>query len=50
MKRDIKKEMMTLKGSEFKSWYNTLSKDEKVEYAFILEDLKNTPTGGSKKQ
>ena len=41
-KRNIKKEMMSVIGSEFNAWYASLSKEERLEYAFLIEDLKST--------
>ena len=40
-KRNIREEMLTIGGGKFKEWYDSLSKEEKVEYNFILECLKN---------
>tara|TARA_R100000908_G_scaffold46366_1_gene22721 strand:- start:3232 stop:3489 length:258 start_codon:yes stop_codon:yes gene_type:complete len=37
--RDIKKELFEIKGGEFKDWYQSLSKLEKVEYRKILDEL-----------
>jgi hypothetical protein len=39
--RNIKKEMLTVKGSDFAKWHNSLSNEERLEYSFILEGLKN---------
>lgn len=41
-KRNIREEMMTISGGQFKKWYESLSKEEKIEYNFILEKLKNS--------
>lgn len=40
-KRNIREEMMTISGGQFKKWYEELSKEEKIEYNFILEKIKN---------
>lgn len=34
--RNIKKELFEIKGGEFKDWYQSLSKLEKIEYIKIL--------------
>jgi hypothetical protein len=40
-KKDIRQEMKTISGAEFKEWYHSLTKEEKIEYDFLLENLKN---------
>jgi hypothetical protein len=40
-KRNIREEMKTVSGGQFKKWYNSLTKEEKIEYNFILQNLKN---------
>jgi|TARA_R100000084_G_C4633931_1_gene139950 hypothetical protein len=37
--RDIKKEMFEVKGGDFKKWYLSLTKLEKLEYRKILDNL-----------
>lgn len=39
--RNIKKELFEIKGGEFKDWYQSLSKLEKIEYIKILDELGN---------
>jgi hypothetical protein len=41
-KRNVREEMKILSGGQFKEWYESLSKEEKIEYTFILENLKNS--------
>ena len=37
--RDLKEELMKIKGGDFHKWYASLTKLEKVEYSIILEKL-----------
>ena len=37
--RDLKRELLNIKGGEFPKWYASLSKLDKVEYQIILEKL-----------
>ncbi len=37
--KNIKKEMMQVKGGEFSPWYNSLSDKEKLEYHLQIESL-----------
>lgn len=37
--RDLKEELLSLKGRDFPKWYASLSKLDKVEYQIILEEL-----------
>ena len=37
--RDLKEELLSLKGGDFPKWYASLSKLDKVEYQIILEEL-----------
>jgi hypothetical protein len=39
--RNIREEMKTISGGQFTEWYESLSKEEKIEYNFILQNLKN---------
>ena len=39
MMRDLKEELMKIKGGDFPKWYASLTKLEKVEYAIIIEKL-----------
>ena len=39
MARDIKKELLKVKGGEFIEWYSSLTKLEKAEYRVMLEQL-----------
>tara|TARA_B100000963_G_scaffold133617_1_gene116269 strand:+ start:4947 stop:5090 length:144 start_codon:yes stop_codon:yes gene_type:complete len=39
MMRDLKEELLSLKGRDFPKWYASLSKLDKVEYQIILEEL-----------
>tara|TARA_R100001443_G_scaffold84302_1_gene90976 strand:- start:180 stop:320 length:141 start_codon:yes stop_codon:yes gene_type:complete len=39
MGRDIKKELLKIKGGEFIKWYSSLTKLEKAEYRLMLEQL-----------
>ena len=39
MMRDLKEELLSLKGRDFPKWYASLTKLEKVEYQMILEEL-----------
>ena len=49
-RRDIRQEMMNVKGSEFSTWYSGLTNEEKLEYSFIFESLKNrTKDNGQEK-
>lgn len=41
-KRNIREELMSIGGSEFENWYAGLSREEKLEYAFIIEKEKET--------
>ncbi len=37
--RDIKKEMLLVKGGDFIEWYLSLTKLERLEYKKILDNL-----------
>ena len=37
--RDLKEELLSLKGRDFPKWYASLSKLDKAEYHIILEEL-----------
>ena len=37
--RDLKEELLSLKGGDFPRWYASLSKLDKAEYHIILEEL-----------
>ena len=37
--RDLKKELMQIKGGDFPKWYASLTKLEKAEYFQALEQL-----------
>ena len=37
--RDLKEELLKIKGGDFPKWYASLSKLDKVEYQIILEKL-----------
>ena len=37
--RDLKEELLKIKGGDFPKWYTSLTKLEKVEYQMILEEL-----------
>ena len=39
MMRDLKEELMQIKGGDFPKWYASLSKLDKAEYQIILEEL-----------
>ena len=39
MMRDLKEELMKIKGGDFPKWYASLTKLEKAEYGIILEKL-----------
>ena len=39
MMRDLKEELMQIKGGDFPKWYASLTKLEKVEYSVALEQL-----------
>jgi hypothetical protein len=39
MMRDLKEELMQIKGGDFPKWYASLTKLEKVEYSIALEQL-----------
>jgi hypothetical protein len=39
MARDLKKELLKIKGGDFLEWYSSLSKLEKLEYKIMLEQL-----------
>ena len=39
MMRDLKEELMKIKGGDFPKWYASLTKLEKVEYGIIIEKL-----------
>jgi len=38
--RDLREELMTIRGGDFPKWYHSLTKLEKIEYSHILEQLK----------
>ena len=37
--RDLKEELMKIKGGDFPKWYSSLSKLEKLEYEKALNEL-----------
>ena len=37
--RDLKEELLKIKGGDFPKWYSSLTKLEKVEYHIALEQL-----------
>lgn len=37
--RDLREELMEIKGGDFPKWYASLTKLEKVEYSIALEQL-----------
>jgi hypothetical protein len=37
--RNIKEQLMEIKGGDFPKWYASLTKLEKVEYSIALEQL-----------
>ena len=37
--KNIKEELMQIKGGDFPKWYASLTKLEKVEYGIIIEKL-----------
>ena len=37
--RDLKEELLKMKGGDFPKWYASLTKLEKLEYKYILEQL-----------
>ena len=37
--RDLKEELLKIKGGDFPKWYASLTKLEKAEYGIILEKL-----------
>ena len=37
--RDIREELLEIKGGDFPKWYASLTKLEKVEYSIALEQL-----------
>jgi hypothetical protein len=39
MMRDLREELMEIKGGDFPKWYASLTKLEKVEYSIALEQL-----------
>ena len=39
--RNIKEQLMKIKGGDFPKWYASLTKLEKVEYSQALEQLSN---------
>jgi hypothetical protein len=39
MMRDLKEELMQIKGGDFPKWYASLTKLEKIEYSIALEQL-----------
>ena len=39
MARDLKKELLKIKGGDFLEWYSSLSKLEELEYKMMLEQL-----------
>jgi len=38
MKRNITKESLKITGGEFKSWYQTLTRTQRVEYHYLLSN------------
>ena len=39
MMRDVREELLEIKGGDFPKWYASLTKLEKVEYSIALEQL-----------
>ncbi len=39
-KRNIRQELMTIGGANFEKWYEGLTREEKLEYSFIIENEK----------
>ena len=39
MMRDLKEELLNIKGGDFPKWYASLTKLERVEYSIALEQL-----------
>ena len=39
MMRDLKEELLKIKGGDFPKWYASLTKLEKAEYSIALEQL-----------
>jgi len=37
--RDLREELLQIKGGDFPKWYSSLTKLEKVEYSIALEQL-----------
>jgi len=37
--RDLKEELLNIKGGDFPKWYASLTKLERVEYSIALEQL-----------
>jgi len=37
--RDLREELLNVKGGEFPHWYSSLTKLEKIEYGHILKNL-----------
>ena len=37
--RDLKEELLKIKGGDFPKWYASLTKLEKVEYQMVIEKL-----------
>ena len=47
-KRNIKKEMMLIKGGDFPKWYESLSDKEKKEYKLYFEQKQKWEEQGKK--
>ena len=39
MMRDLREELLTIKGGDFPEWYGNLTKLEQIEYHHILKQL-----------
>jgi hypothetical protein len=39
MMRDLREELLNIRGRDFPKWYSSLTKLEKVEYSHILDQL-----------
>ena len=42
-KRNIRQELMNIGGANFEKWYEGLTREEKLEYSFIIENEKERP-------
>jgi hypothetical protein len=39
MMRDLREELLNIRGGDFPKWYSSLTKLERVEYSIALEQL-----------